>query len=229
MFQSNRRWSMDNFSLIQLADNCCPKLFKNFIGVASSDNFFSGRDFEQILDSAVTTGQKYFYQIVNSAAQTEAGKHWLLLSYILIDPSEKQALSSSDAIITIFLWDPLGEPIKIYRKIQKRLAALSSRTIRAFEITFPMQNPRSNLCGLYCLFMAHYLNEIHFAENVCTFLCKGSKRFTSKIQYFTNHSLSKLTTVSEIDIVRYFNIHCNCNLDIKFVILIVITMNKLSY
>ena len=70
---------MDNFSLIQLADNCCPKLFKKFIGVASSDNFFSGRDFEEILDSAVTTGQKFFYQIVNSAAQTEAGQHWLLL------------------------------------------------------------------------------------------------------------------------------------------------------
>ena len=206
---------MDNFSLIQLADNCCPKLFSKFIGVASSDNFFSGRDFEEILDSAVTTGQKFFYQIVNSAAQTEAGQHWLLLSYILIDPSKKQAVTCSDAIITIFLWDPLGEPIKSYRKIQKRLAALSSRTIRAFEITFPMQNPSSNLCGLYCLFMAHYLNEIHFAENVCTFFCKGSKSFTSKIQYFTNRSLSKLTTVSEIDIVRFFNIHCKCNFGYK--------------
>ena len=78
-FQRIRRWSMDNFSLFQLADNCCPKLFKKFIGVASSDNFFSGRDFEEILNSAVTTGQKFFYQIVNSAAETEAGQHWLLL------------------------------------------------------------------------------------------------------------------------------------------------------
>ena len=205
---------MDNFSLIQLADNCCPKLFKKFLGVASSDNFFSGRDFEKILDSAVTTGQKFFYQIVNSAAQTEAGQHWLLLSYILTDPSKKQALTCSDAI-TIFLWDPLGEPIKSYRKIQKRLAALSSRTIRAFEITFPMQNPSSNLCRLYCLFMAHYLNDIHFAENVCTFFSKGSKSFTSEIQYFTNRSFSKIATVSEIDIVRYFNIHCKCNFGYK--------------
>ena len=80
---------MDNFSLIQLADNCCPKLFKNFIGVASSDKFFSDRDFEEILDSAMTTGQKFFYQNVNSAAQTEAGQHWLLLLYILIDRSKK--------------------------------------------------------------------------------------------------------------------------------------------
>ena len=63
---------MDNFSLIQLADNCCPKLFEKFIGVASSD-FFSGREFEEILDSAVTTGRKFFNQIVNSATQTEAG------------------------------------------------------------------------------------------------------------------------------------------------------------
>ena len=176
--------------------------------------FFSGRDFEEILDSAVTTGQKFFYQIVKSAAQTKAGQHWLLLSYILIDPSKKQALTS-DAIITIFLWDPLVEAIKSYRKIQKRLAALSSRTIRAFEITFPMQNPFSNLCGLYCLLMAHCLNEIHFAENVSTFFFKGSKSFTSEIQHFTNHFLSKLTTVSEIDIVRYFNIHCKCNFRYK--------------
>ena len=206
---------MDHFSLSQLADNCCPKLFKKFIGVASSDNFFSGRDFEEILDSAMTTDQEFFNQIVNSAAQPEAGQHWLLLSYILIDPSKKQAVTCSDAIITIFLWDPLGEPIKSYRKIQKRKAALSSRTIRAFEITFAMQNPSSNLCGLYCLFMAHYLKEIHFVENVCTFFCKGCKSFTSKIQYFTNRSLSKLTTVSEIDIVRYFKKHFKCNFGYK--------------
>ena len=103
---------MDNFSLIHMADNCCPKLFEKLISVASSDNFFSGRDFEEILDSAVTTGQKFFYQIVNSAAQREARQHWLLLSYILIDPSKKQAVTCSDAIITIFLWDPLDEPIK---------------------------------------------------------------------------------------------------------------------
>ena len=202
---------MDSLRLIQLADNWCPKIFKKFIGVASSDNFFLGRVFEEILDSAVTTGQFFFYQIVNSAAQTEARQHWLLLSYILIDPSKMQALTSSDAIVTIFLWDPLGEHIKSYTKIQKRLAALSSRTIRAFEITFPMQNPSSNLCGLFCLFMAHYLNEIHFAENVSTFFGKESKSFTSKIQCFTNRYLSKLTTVSKIDIVRYFKIHCNCN------------------
>ena len=206
---------MANFSLIQLADNCCPKLIKKNVVVASSDNFFSGRDFEENLDSAVTTGQEFSYQNVNSAAQTEAGQHWLLLSYISNDPSKKQTLTCSDAIITIFLWDPLGEPIKSYRKIQQRLAALSSRTIRAFEITFPMQNPSSNFCGLYCLFMAHYLNEIHFAENVCTFFRKGSESFTSKRQYFTNRFLSKLTTVSEIDIVRYFNIHFKCNFAYK--------------
>ena len=63
--------------------------------------------------------------------------------------------------------------------------------------------------------MAHYLSEIHFPENVCTFFCKGSKSFTSKIEYFNNRSLSKLTTVSEIDIVRYFNIHCKCNFGYK--------------
>ena len=206
---------MDRFSLFQLADNCCPKLFKKIIGVASSDNFFSGRDFEKILDSAETTGQKFSYQIVNSAAQTEAGQHWLLQSYVLIDPSKKKAVTCSDAIITIFLWDPLGEPIKSYKKVQKRLAALSLRTIRSFEITFPMQNLSSNLCGQYCLFMAHCLNEIHFAENICPFFCKGSKSFTSKIQYFANRSLSKLTTVSENDILRFFNIHCKCNFGYK--------------
>ena len=206
---------MDNFSLIRLADNCCHKLFKTFIGVASSDNFFSGRDFEEILDSDATTGQKFFCQIVNSSAQTEAGQHWLLLSYILIDPSKKQALTSSDVILTIFIWDPLGEHIKSYRKIQKRLAALSSITIRAFEITFPMQNPSSSLCGLFCLFMAHYLTEFHFAESVSTFFCKGNKSFTSKIHYFTNRSLFKLTIVSEDDIVHYFNVHCKSNFGYK--------------
>ena len=193
---------MDNFSWIHLADNCSPKLFKKFIAVASFDNFFSGRDFEEALDSAVKTGQKYYYGVANSATQTEAGQHWLLLSNTFFDPSTKQGLKSSDAIIMIFLWDLVGELIKSCRNLQKRLAALSPRAIRAFEITLPMQNPSAFLCGLHCLFMAHCLIEIHFAENVSTFFCKGSKSFASKIQYFWNRSLSKLTTVSEIDIVR---------------------------
>ena len=116
---------MDNFSLIQLADNCCPKLFKKFIGVASSDNFFSGREFEELLDTAVTTGRKFFYQIVNSAAQTEAWQHWLLLSYILIDPSKKQALTCSDPIITIVLWYPLAE-ISLLLALPREFSSTSS-------------------------------------------------------------------------------------------------------
>ena len=123
IFQRIRRWSRDNFSLFQLADNCCPKLFKKFTRVASSDNFFSGRDFEEILDSAVTTGQKLFYQNVYSAGQTEAGQPWLLLSYILIDPSKNQAVTCSGAIITIVLWDPLGEPSKL-QKNSKTISCL---------------------------------------------------------------------------------------------------------
>ena len=119
-----------------------------------------------------------------------------------------QALRSSDAIITLFLWDPPVGSTKKYKKTLKRLAAFSSRSIRPFEIIFFMQNSSSNLSGQYCLSMAHFLNEIHFAENVSTFFCEGRKNFTSKIQHFANRLLSKLTTVSAIDIVRYFNIHC---------------------
>ena len=163
----------------------------------------------------MTTDPKDFDQIVNSAAQTAAGQHWLLLWYILIDPSKKQALRSNYAIVTIFLKHPFGERIRSYWEKQKRLAAFSSRTIRAFEITFPMQNHSSIICGLYCLFIAYYLNEVHFAENVSTFICKGRKGFTLKLQYFTNRSLSKVTVVSEIEIVRFFEIHCKCNFGYK--------------
>ena len=117
------RWSMDKFTLIQLAYNCCPKLLKKVFGVASSDNFFSGRVFEEILlDSAVTIGQSFFYKIVYSAAQTEAGQHWLSLSYTLNDSSKSQALTSSDAILTIFLLNPFGEPIIIYKKNTKLIS-----------------------------------------------------------------------------------------------------------
>ena len=58
IFQRTRRWPLDNFSLIQLADNCCPKRFKTVIGVASFDNSFSDRDFEELLKTPVTAGQK---------------------------------------------------------------------------------------------------------------------------------------------------------------------------
>ena len=205
---------MDNFTLKCLAETCCPSLFRNFAGVASADNFFCLRDFEQLIDSAAAAGGEIFsYQIVNSAKQNEIGQHWLLLLYILIHDKKKRP--SNKVMMMVFIWDPLGSPIKNYKILNKRLASLSSEMIKLFEINFPLQNPSSNLCGLYCLFMAHYLKEIQFADNVSTLLRSKRKNFIPNIQCFVNRSLAKLTNVSEIEVIRYFNIHCKCNFGYK--------------
>ena len=45
---------MDNFTWICQAESCCPGLTRNFVGVASSHNFFWVRDFGQLEDSAAT-------------------------------------------------------------------------------------------------------------------------------------------------------------------------------
>ena len=112
-----------------------------------------------------------------------------------------------------FLWDLLGEPMKNYRTKHTK-GNPSSRTIRTFEIILAIQNRNSNLCGMYCLFMAHYLNDIHFTENVSAFFCKGWKSFTSKMQDSTSRSLSKLKLFQKL---KLYVISVNVISDIKFV------------
>ena len=162
---------MDNLTLLQIAENCCPPLFKKFLGVASANNFLSDRDRVQMQQYLVMSRRSsLFYQIVNTSNQLEKGEHWLLISYIIFNiPTElrkRRVERDCRQNVLILAWDPLGQPIKRYRAINKRLRILSECAIEIFEICYPLQTPSSNLCGLYCVFMAHYLHQVGLANRI---------------------------------------------------------------
>ena len=201
---------MDNLTLLQIAQNCCPAMFNKFLGVASADNFFSNKNLTQAHKLSTRGSASFFYQIVNSDTQFQTGRHWLLFIYIVSPPRRKRVQGKTHREIFIFVWDPLGETISKYEAIEKRLKNLSRSQNKVFQILFPLQNPISNLCGLYCLFMAHYLQQIDLASKVFK-LQAQNKQFRVILQSFINRSLIKISNIAEIDIVRYFNKHCNCN------------------
>ena len=78
--------------------------------------------------------------IVNSENSDEEGKHWLLICnkgriYLIGDPS--------------------GSRLDAYKKVKKRLtyADFSCQKL----IQKQLQPPTSNICGLYCINIAHYV------------------------------------------------------------------------
>ena len=75
---------MNIFTLTCLAKGFCPGITRNFVGVASFDDFFWVQDIGQMVDTAAAGSEFFFYQIVNNAAYLEIGRDWLLLVYIVI-------------------------------------------------------------------------------------------------------------------------------------------------
>lgn len=105
----------------------CKHLKYKFAGVYAADNF--------PIDVKVNT-----FIIVNSDKATQMGTHWLLLC----NKNKK-----------ILFADPLGFPLASYQHVSGRLffADLNVREI----IKTPLQNYDSNLCGLHCIYIAHYV------------------------------------------------------------------------
>ena len=68
-----------------------------------------------------------------------------------------------------------------------RLIKLYGRAPGAFTtLNLPLQKSSSNLCGLYCLYLVHYLVKYPFTV-------------------LEMHKNCKLLQTTEIDIVRFFN------------------------
>ena len=82
---------MDSVTLSSIATNCCPSLYLKFAGVASADTFLSQETLTKMKDCAGDSSFFYSYQIVNNAAQTQRGQHWLLVNIFLVQNiKEKQ-------------------------------------------------------------------------------------------------------------------------------------------
>ena len=84
------------------------------------------------------------FVIVNSENSNSAGKHWIVWSNVKG---------------TFNFADPLGLDLFLhYPNIAKRISAIPiqvQQTLKDATKT-PLQNQNSNLCGLYCIYIAHF-------------------------------------------------------------------------
>ena len=201
---------MDNETLIQLTQRCCPLLFNKNLGVASADNFLVEKDFKKSFQQSGAIN--FFYQIVNTSKSDQIGQHWLLVCLVAVGhrkrtktPARSFCLKTwMKYFVNIWVWDPLGLELSRHIWIHKRLSQLSKKVANVDVIYFPLQNPSSNLCGLYCLLMAH---------NFCQIL-DSTSHWSLSHETLMKNILPKISTMkmfSEIDLVRYFNSHCKRN------------------
>ena len=166
---------MDNIGLKKIA-LLCGSTKHTFGGVWSCDNFpkinkRSGKKQKLAKQCRVTK-----FQIINSAPSNTSGQHWLLLIAINIHETER-----------VFVWDCLGRPISFYDHFHERLIKLYGRATGAFTtVKLTLQNVSSNLCGLYCLYLVHYLVRYPFIA-------------------LKLHKINTLLQTTEIDVVRFFN------------------------
>ena len=73
---------MDNETLIQLTQCCCPLLFNKNLGVASADTFLVENDLEKSFQQSRTNN--FFYQIVNTSKSDQIGQHWILVCLVAV-------------------------------------------------------------------------------------------------------------------------------------------------
>ena len=83
--------------------------------------------------------------IVNSDKATQTGTYWLLLC----NRNNKYLFA-----------DPLGLPLNNYPHVRNRLSFADLGVTEIIQA--PLQNFNSNLCGLYCIYIAHYVFDADF-------------------------------------------------------------------
>lgn len=166
---------MDNTTLKQLSGKN-PFLAKSFAGTWSADNFPKQKTsrLSSSIRSTRTTQQLVWFQIINTSPAHALGKHWLLLGAVSKEDTNE---------LQIFAWDCLGQPLSVYKIFFERLKELYGKCGYR-EIFMPLQNPNSNMCGLYCLFLINYI---------------------AKKPYQVPHLDTKLKQCTEIDIIRFIN------------------------
>lgn len=110
------------------------------------------------------------FAIVNASKHNEFGTHWLLL------------MCTADN--TILFWDSLGKDLNAYNEIYARCTKMYAIVK---ELLLPLQGYTSNMCGAYCIFMAHKL----FSNNIDDVIASGN--FTSyEVVEFINSQCGNL-------------------------------------
>ena len=118
---------MDEQELFEKLSRCKHLKYK-FFGVFAADNF-------------PVQLRKDSFVIINASCSYTAGSHWLLF----LNRSGEH-----------FFVDPLGESLEQYDIIYRRILKKHSSIIQIAR-GISIQHQSSNLCGLYCVHLAHLL------------------------------------------------------------------------
>ena len=221
-----------------MARDCCLALWTKFGGVWSADNFHleistggNRNNHPNLCDSMI-----FQFQIVNSARSNDVGWHWILLIVAAVlmkttknndqyPQQQQQGVVGYKSIkdkSVVLVWDCMGMPIRQYTHFFERLKFFLQPTqmLEAYQIGLPIQTPTSNLFGLHCLYMAQYLIEKSVLQHLISVTSSSHQCISveeeEKIDYLTlNTLLQPLRQIHEIDVVRFFNTHCNLELKYK--------------
>ena len=149
---------MDYFTIAKIATKCSSTLHL-FGGVWSSDNFpkfkidcvekqKTSNPNKKKTEPSLKISQLRKIQIINSSLSNKSGEHWILLC----------AIDTGDHV-GIFVWDCLSRPLCYYDQFYSRLCLwkLHGKCGGFQAIKLPLQKLHSNLSGLYCLYLVHYL------------------------------------------------------------------------
>ena len=147
------------------------------------------------------------YSIINTSPGRDFGAHWLLLLLLFDQP--QQSNSQEEASFFFSVWDPLGQPVERYQLFYDQLLKFSKKTkLEIFQhLRFPIQSPYSNTCGLYCLYIAHYLIQKIEQQSV------SFRNFDS----FILSVFQPLKNLQDLDLVLFCNDHCNTKLLYKII------------
>ena len=113
----------------------CALLKHKFLGVFAANNFPQKLKANSFL-------------IVNAATAESFGTHWLLLCQ-----------KEGDQLIFA---DPHGQSISSYKDVYRRIISLeeNAKNYQLLEDQ-PIQSKNSKLCGLFCIYIAHYIFNSH--------------------------------------------------------------------
>ena len=120
----------------------CKHLKFKFRGVYAADNY--------LLNLPVNS-----FIIVNALRADSIGSHWVMLAKRYAHP-------------VLYFADPLALPLTAYKDILSRLQLCTDLHItmdimeHRRDIQSPLQSADSQLCGLFCIYIAHYFYSSKF-------------------------------------------------------------------
>ena len=90
--------------------------------------------------------------IVNTATAEKIGTHWLLLCR-----KNNQILFAN----------PLGQPVPSYKRLYQRIISVgNNHNVYQLLENKPIQSSNSKLCGLFCIYIAHFVFNAQKLVNV---------------------------------------------------------------